>query len=283
MSEKKKTTSVNGHMVAAKCGDKYRAAVAWNDPAIYPADGQGVQANVYAPMDSMKEAVATAIGIWCADMALAGVDAPMLYIDSDATDRRVHDNVGPAHVIYGITSDSPADPVCIRRQAAMDALSDPKQRPVMCADGTVVGSPMAAVRKFMCPGPCSPDCPLYKAVQTDAGWVLSCHPSSVCEDPDRVLGLIGARFMSEGCPTPEELCGVDQEPGRYVALVASGAVRDVQVASRYDAELIDDDAWHDCRDAEVFLDIYEGTEAQCRAKAAEYARTDPRNIRLIRL
>lgn len=67
----------------------------------------------------------------------------------------------------------------------------------------------------------------------------------------------------------------------YIAVLKSSAVRDVQYAAKPDAELLDDDAWNDLPDAEIYLGVYAGLQQAALQNVAEHACTDPANIRLI--
>lgn len=69
--------------------------------------------------------------------------------------------------------------------------------------------------------------------------------------------------------------------GNRVAVIRSSAVRDVQYAAVPDAPLEDDSAWLDMDEAEIFLGIFPGSADEAKAAAADYACTDPANIRLI--
>lgn len=67
----------------------------------------------------------------------------------------------------------------------------------------------------------------------------------------------------------------------YVAVIRSSAVRDTQYAAVPDAPLEDDSAWLDLDEAEIFLGIFPGSADEAKTAAADYAGTDPANIRLI--
>lgn len=64
-------------------------------------------------------------------------------------------------------------------------------------------------------------------------------------------------------------------------MINSKAVRDVQVAKTADPDPLDDAAWVDLTEAEVYLGIFHGPDA--RTRAAAYGCTDEANIRLIRV
>lgn len=68
---------------------------------------------------------------------------------------------------------------------------------------------------------------------------------------------------------------------KYVGLLVSNAIRDVQACKAEDPDIRDDDSWYDVEDPELFLGIYSGTEAECRAAAAHFAMTHESNIRLV--
>lgn len=67
----------------------------------------------------------------------------------------------------------------------------------------------------------------------------------------------------------------------YVAVVRASACRDAQVASTPDAELLDDDAWRDATDAEIFVGVFFGTRETVLRMAANFAGVHDTNIRLI--
>lgn len=69
---------------------------------------------------------------------------------------------------------------------------------------------------------------------------------------------------------------------RYVAVIKSSAVRDVQFAKTADAGPLDDDAWADLPEAEIYAGTFTcGSEADARAAGASYAGTVKENIRVI--
>lgn len=70
----------------------------------------------------------------------------------------------------------------------------------------------------------------------------------------------------------------------YIALIKHSAVRDAQYALVPDADPMDDGAWTDASEAEIYLGIRtdESRDAAV-AWAAEYAGTAPENIRLVEI
>lgn len=74
---------------------------------------------------------------------------------------------------------------------------------------------------------------------------------------------------------------MEAKPKKYVGVLKSSAVRDVQAAKIPDADPLDDGAWYDVENAELYLGIYQGTYGDCLEKAAAFAMTDPANIVLV--
>ena len=68
--------------------------------------------------------------------------------------------------------------------------------------------------------------------------------------------------------------------GKYIALVRTYAVRDVQICTSEDADLLDGE-WVDLEMAEVFIGVFEGTEKEARAAAAASWAIAESNIRLV--
>lgn len=144
------------------------------------------------------------------------------------------------------------------------------------SDGKEYGTLMDAVQDFRCPGPCSPDCQLYPVheVATVPGAVVhKCHPEYVKAHPHEIADLIGCSFE----PGMTPVCAPSK---RFIAVVRSSAVRDVQIAITSDADLLSDD-WYDPESPEVYIGLFTGNEDQVRLDAAAYAKTDPANVRLI--
>jgi len=73
---------------------------------------------------------------------------------------------------------------------------------------------------------------------------------------------------------------LDPDEGPYIALIRSGAVRDAQVCSSEDTDLLAGD-WLDYKEAEVYVGVFPGTAQEALRKAAEYAGVVPENIKLI--
>ena len=59
---------------------------------------------------------------------------------------------------------------------------------------------VAAVKDFMCPGPCDPDCPLcgnHKTVLPDGRGCHMCHPEYATTHPKEVAKAMGYRIISQ--------------------------------------------------------------------------------------
>lgn len=67
---------------------------------------------------------------------------------------------------------------------------------------------------------------------------------------------------------------------KYIALVRSIAVRDVQICVSENTELLEGD-WQDLESAEVFLGVFEGTKQEALKAAADNWDIPESNIRLI--
>lgn len=152
------------------------------------------------------------------------------------------------------------------------------------SDGKEFPSLGAAVQDFKCPGPCNPDCGLYtpKPIGAPAGqarrFVNMCSPEYYSLEPGKseVIAFLGIE------PVPGTEHWQDYDPKTaYLALIRAGAVRDAQVCANADCEPADDDAWSDCKNAEIYLGVFEGPTAL--EDAAAYGCTVPENIRLIPL
>lgn len=77
-------------------------------------------------------------------------------------------------------------------------------------------------------------------------------------------------------------CGyLPEKPERYIAVIKSCAIHDVQVCTDTNHDPTNEDAWEDVNDAEVYLGIFDGPEADALQNAAVFGRTDPYNIQLI--
>lgn len=148
---------------------------------------------------------------------------------------------------------------------------------IVMPDGTRVDSVEAAVKKFMCPGPCSPDCALYQQIQVrHRVWGHMCHPENVRRYPFQVLDAMRCSYSTR--------VGDDAGTGpgskaRYAAVIRASAVRDVQFCRDAELDPADDDTWADLPEAEIWLGLFQGRTAL--EDAAKYAGTDPANIRLI--
>lgn len=68
---------------------------------------------------------------------------------------------------------------------------------------------------------------------------------------------------------------------KFIAVIESAAVRDVQFCTSVVTDPLNDEVWQDLPEAEIFLGFYEGKKEEVLAKAAAYALTSPYNIRLI--
>lgn len=70
---------------------------------------------------------------------------------------------------------------------------------------------------------------------------------------------------------------------KFVAVIESCAVRDVQFCNNVYTDPMHDEYWEDLPEAEIYLGIYEGERMDVLAQAAADAETDPYNIRLIEI
>ena len=55
---------------------------------------------------------------------------------------------------------------------------------------------------------------------------------------------------------------------KFIAVIESGAVRDVQFCTSVVTDPLNDELWEDLPEAEVFLGVYEGKREEVLAKAA---------------
>lgn len=141
---------------------------------------------------------------------------------------------------------------------------------IVMPDDTPCASVQEAVEKFKCPGPCDPDCGLYRTVRIRNGIAgHMCHPEIVARYPTAVLDAMRCSY---------DVSIENSAPARYAAVIRSGAVRDIQFCRTENTDPISDD-WEDLEDAEVWLGFFRGPGAL--EKAATYGRTIPENIRLI--
>lgn len=139
--------------------------------------------------------------------------------------------------------------------------------------GTPAGSVEDAVKKFMCPGPCTPDCPLYPAVRISGeNFGHMCHPEIVSRYPVSVLDAMRCSYSTR-------VGDRDAKTGRlYAAVIKSGAVRDVQVCRDAECDPVSEN-WEDVPDAEMWLGLFRDPGAL--EEAAAFGRTVPENVRLI--
>lgn len=70
---------------------------------------------------------------------------------------------------------------------------------------------------------------------------------------------------------------------KFVAVIESCAVRDVQFCNNVYTDPMHDEYWEDLPEAEIYLGSYEGERMDVLAQAAADAETDPYNIRLIEI
>ena len=70
---------------------------------------------------------------------------------------------------------------------------------------------------------------------------------------------------------------------KFVAVIESCAVRDVQFCNNVYTDPMHDEYWEDLPEAEIYLGIYEGERMDVLAQEAADAETDPYNIRLIEI
>lgn len=137
------------------------------------------------------------------------------------------------------------------------------------SDNKIFHSIVDAMDAFKCPGPCDPDCPLYKTMplQYNDHFVHQCHPDYYMFHQEEILNLIGCELVPSGTT--------------FIAVVKSSAVRDVQICTKSDADLTCDwdNDWYDMKDAEIYLGVFYGKDAA--KQAAKFANTTEDNIRLI--
>lgn len=146
---------------------------------------------------------------------------------------------------------------------------------IRTAKGEACASPAEAVEKYMCPGPCSPDCALYPTVQLgDGRWAHMCHPENVRRFPEKILGAIGASYGVK----KDGQSG--QDAGMFVAVMSSPAVRDVQTCKDLECDPTESE-WIDVESPQLYLGLFYGFRDDVIAKAAEYGITNPANIQLI--
>lgn len=86
--------------------------------------------------------------------------------------------------------------------------------------------------------------------------------------------------MAKNNPNPPDMTSGTVTRPAFVALVRSGAVRDVQICRDAECDAVDSQ-WYDDESSEVFLGIYPGPYEKALKDAAEYALTVEENIRLI--
>lgn len=146
-------------------------------------------------------------------------------------------------------------------------------RNIRLRDGTPCASVPDAVQKFKCPGPCSPDCPLYPSVRIHGDtFGHMCHDTVIARYPMAVLDAMQCSYeIADGDAVSEE--------ARYAAVIRSRAVRDVQFCKSPDCDITDDGSWDDLPDAEIWLGFFQGPDAL--DQASRFGMTDPANIRLI--
>lgn len=74
----------------------------------------------------------------------------------------------------------------------------------------------------------------------------------------------------------------DKPDMMYIALLKASAVRDVQFCTNAELDPMDDAAWEDLPEAEIYLGLFTGKDQKAvLLKAAEYANTVPENVRLV--
>lgn len=204
MSVCHRTATMDGHLVAVKTDGGYVAAVAWNDPAIYPANRRGVGTRIYeTPYPSPGLAASAAAAQWATDMAADCRFGCMLLVDRDAApgENGATEKNGTL-VVYGVPVPTAwSDPKKIRYDAALQAMAERGLggNLILCADGSYAATPYEAVRKHMCPGPCSPDCCLYQSVKLPTGrHAKLCDEEAATLMSGTVLYALGARYVKKG-------------------------------------------------------------------------------------
>lgn len=63
--------------------------------------------------------------------------------------------------------------------------------------GRVYATIGQAVDAFKCPGPCTPDCPLYGCVKLSGVWAHKCHPDWAAAHPTQVANLMGFAILED--------------------------------------------------------------------------------------
>lgn len=76
---------------------------------------------------------------------------------------------------------------------------------------------------------------------------------------------------------------MEQTKLRYIAVIRQTAVRDVQFCTDAECDPADDNAWQDLPEAEIYLGVFEGCCEDAMGAAAQFANTDPCNIRLMQI
>ena len=151
------------------------------------------------------------------------------------------------------------------------------------SDGAIVPDIAAAVKAYMCPGPCSPDCLLYPVHQLDetGGYVHMCHESYYQTHLITVADALGYRVIFAD-PPPASSPPLAKPSPLYLAVIKASAVRDAQFCTNAELDPMDDDAWVDAQSPELFLDFFSGDDKdEVLRRAAEYGCTVTDNIRLI--
>lgn len=155
-------------------------------------------------------------------------------------------------------------------------------RNIRLPDGRPCASPMDAVEKFKCPGPCNPDCPLNPSIRISGEtFGHMCHPDIIARYPLSALDAMRCSYQIHvGGPDP----GKPDVPERrirqqlYAAVISSSAVRDAQFAATNDTDPLSED-WRDLESAELWLGFFRDPRA--REQAARFGNTVPENVRLI--
>ena len=195
---------VHGYLITMLGPEGYVSAISWSDPGERPIRGKNIQSLVYEhPYTRPGESAAKAIDNWAAHMKRERKAECIVFVDllsvPHADKTVVKDNV---LAVYGVPRpEIKTNPNKIRFDAALQALASMGygENLIVCQDGSYAATPYDAVRKYMCPGPCSPDCYLHKGIRLpDNRYRYMCDEEVVAMMPDEVLKAIGARYKAKG-------------------------------------------------------------------------------------
>ena len=125
-----KTKTLNGNLVAARTMHGCAAAIAYNDPAIYPAGGDGVKLATHSSDRGLLEDVARALVLDFVKSALDdGIDSIIIFSTMNLyyDHANVENIMGCKVCMVGLddlADRHTADPVAIRSNIALDAVEE---------------------------------------------------------------------------------------------------------------------------------------------------------------